>query len=195
MPLTLRAAKGSPLTHTELDANLEFLEAAAERDVQSTGHEFHIGTQAAQTINPGVRTYFTNDAAAFNNNNLFPGGTIAWDGVNQFDLDNLNLPVNTQFDLRTDLVWTTSSQNTEVTVGVTVGLGGGSEFDLILFSDELAKAREYTRSFDTGWFAGSSALIDFPTRIWIEVDKTTTARMGSHYMRFTPTMAYRDPLT
>lgn len=195
MALTLRADKGSPLTHTELDDNLGFLEEAAERGIQTTGHEFHIGGQAAQAITPAVRTYLTNDTAVFNNNNLFPSGAVAWDGVNQFDISNLNLGVNTQFELRADIEWDTALANTEVAFGITVGLGSGSDFELVLFSQELAKARTYVRSFDTAWFAGSAALINFPTRVWVETDKAITANMGSMYLRFTPTMAYRDPLT
>ena len=195
MPLTLRGDQAVPLTHQELDDNLTYLEDAAERAIQTTGHEFSLHTNAAVALTPGVKTWLQGDGAGFNSEHHFASGVTAWDGVNQFDLANLNVPIDTQFELRLDVEFDLDQRNTSVTIGLDVGIGSSSEFTLVLRDGEMNRSGVHVRSFSAPWFSGNANLINFPTRAWIQVDKNTDVRLISHYLRFTPVLAQRPALT
>ncbi len=133
----------------------------------------------------GVATKLTNDKlGAFTNTTYAPTGiTSLWDtSTNQLDFSQLKL--GDQLVIRVDITPTTLSTNTDITLGITLGIGG-SEYTLNYLSEKPFKTiQEHTNDIiDMHIYMGDLNTLNNPGELRLTADKTANVKVNGWYIR------------
>lgn len=123
------------------------------------------GTPIALTA--GVKSDLTNNTLGVNTNTSFgiPGVANIWNaGTNRFDFSQLM--IGDTLETRVDLVYTTTSANTAITLEFEFASGTGSAFTIIILPQTNFKtAGTHQITHSRGFYIGSAVVRDNPCRI------------------------------
>lgn len=204
MAITLRATKGSALTHNELDANFTDLVAvdtatdAAVTAVEARatalevvkythGIEDHNGTDAAIALASGVKTkMLCNGLGTFTNTTYkIPGRGDIWNtSTNAFDFLNAGLALGDTVTIRMDMNITTSANNNGVVVELDLGTGGGL-YSLAVGSHDWRTAGTYHITVISEIYMGDTNTLNNPGTIHVTSDTAgDSVAYNGHYIKY-----------
>lgn len=210
MAVTLRATKGSALSHTELDANFTDLMGGAgtadevrAADGAGDGSYKKIYTQGwydyndvATTSTPipltAAGTFYdlTNDGAGANTNDTYklPNAGAIWNTTsNQFEWDTAGLSVGDTVDIRFDFDIVNSGANGEFVMNMDMAHGHASEFALGIHRVGVKSAGTINVVRWWSCYMGSQDVLDNPAKLAMSSDSTgDTIIVNGWYVRVTP---------
>ncbi len=133
----------------------------------------------------GVLTALTNDTlGAFTNEGFLPAGvTSLWDAnTNQFDWSELKL--GDQVMIRADIELTTGTANTDVSVGLTLAIGG-SAYTLYWVNDKPFKTAQNHGSqiVEMHVYIGDTNTLNNPAELVVNCEKDSTVKVNGWYIR------------
>lgn len=122
----------------------------------------------------GTKYDLTNDTLGPSTNITFglPGVTNIWNsGTNRFNFTGMS--VGDTLDIRTDVVYTTTTANTAVTLELEIAVGTGSAVTIPLISAQNFKtAGTYQLITNRSFYLGAAVYRDNPARLRISADAT-----------------------
>lgn len=133
------------------------------------------GTQYELT-NDGAGTYSTSD---YGLDEL----TDIWDSsTDRFDFSDLN--IGDTVDVRVDVEFTTSTNNTGISLDIEFGIGG-TPFQIPIIKDfDLDQSGASQQVYLTSFYIGSTGVRDNPARVLASASKTgTTVKVNGWYVR------------
>lgn len=161
------------------------------KDFASPGNEgFFDYNDATTAITPvtllaGVETPLTNDGAgAFSNRKYKPEDVSdIWDvSSNSFDFSELSL--GDELMMRMDVSLTTAAVNTDLSLGLQLGVGG-SPYDLVFLQEKPFKvASAHPNEIVTAHvYIGDENTLNNPAKVMATVDKDATIIVNGWYVR------------
>ncbi len=137
----------------------------------------------------GTKYELSNDGAGVQTQLAFSltGLDNIWDvGTDRFVWSNGNeLLLGDTVDVRFDVEYTTSLNNTDISLFIEMGIGGPFPFTLpIIIDKDHASGGTFDEVHNLSFYMGSSATLDFPARVVASASKTgVTVVVNGWYIR------------
>jgi len=210
MTVTLRATKGSALTHAELDANFTTLDGSAAtvdkvyvsdgagggsfKTAYTQGWEDYNDLATTSTpialTSAGTAYNLTNDGAGSFTNTTYrlPGYSAIWNvSTNAFDWSGAGLVVGDTVDIRFDVDIVNSGANGQFDFKLDMAIGSGAAYTLEMDDHGYKSAATHKEVVFFSVYMGDTDTLNYPAKPTMTSDSTgDTVIVNGWYCRVIP---------